>query len=141
MSLRVVAFLALMAANHAFGSNLGLRLGPPSFGTGGPNPISFQAFDAQLSYTFDNMIDTSLSITGLFVGHRSVFPSGAYMSLGGGVALSANGAGPAIYSAFGADIWCGWICFSSEYLQAVGFYKNIVISPYALRLGVSTWFK
>jgi hypothetical protein len=137
----IVAFALTGSVALAAPSNFALRVGPPSIGRGGPNPISLGLMDFQLAYMFSNTWETNLSVTGLFVGKRSTFSGGGYVTLGGGVALSGNGSGPAIYSAFGADLWCGWVCFSSEYIQAVGFYKSYVLSPYAVRIGVSKWFK
>ncbi len=115
------------------------RLGPPSVGQGGPNPITFSPLEFQLQYLSPTNLETNVSFTGLFVGKRHTFQNKVYVSAGGGLALSANGGGFGVYTAFGADFFCGdKICMSAEYIKALGIAGGI-ISPYAVRIGASLW--
>jgi hypothetical protein len=124
----------------AFASQFAVRFGPPSAGNGGPNPITMTPVDWQFSYVTDADTDFNLSLTGLFVGKRHNIVKGVYVELGGGLGISAIGGGPAVFSSFGFDLPCGWLCLSGEFIQAVGYDSGAFFSPYALRLGVSKWF-
>lgn len=124
----------------AMASGIALRVGPPGVGRGGTNPITLGPTDWQFEYISESLLETHLSVTGLFVGRRFPFSNGFYVSMGGGLPLSANGGGLGIYTSFGADFFCGYVCMSAEYQQALGLAGSHLISPYALRLGVSIWF-
>jgi hypothetical protein len=125
----------------AIAGPLTLRMGPPGVGTGGTNPVGIppSAQDLDISYVTKSGWETSLSVVpGLFLGKRLDF-KGPYMSLGGGVALSANGVGPGPYSAFGYDIGSGSFRFNIEYKQALGVTTSGIVAPYALRVGIA-WY-
>lgn len=131
------------SAPAATASNFTLRIGPPNLGTGGSNPVGLppSGLDYELGYTFQSGLEMNLAISpGLLVGYRNTLGPGVYTSFGGGILISANGVGPGVYAAFGADVWCGWVCFNIEYKQTAGITSGSMISPYALRIGVSTWF-
>lgn len=116
------------------------RLGPPSVGQGGPNPITFSPVEYQLQYLHSNNLEANASFTGLFLGKRHPFANGAYVSAGGGLVLSANGGGFGVYTAFGADFFCGTnVCMSAEYIKALGLASDGIVSPYAVRIGASLW--
>ncbi len=138
-------FLILLFFNTQtlFPFALGIRQGPPAVGQGGPNPISIppSLIDSQIYFATEKGFETQLSVTGLLFGHRTSMKWGGYISLGGGFVLDANGGGLGIYSGFGYDFWCGWggFCSTVEYLQAVGMSGGTILSPYAVRLGVTVW--
>lgn len=116
------------------------RLGPPSVGQGGPNPVTFSAVEYQLQYLHTNSLEANVSFTGFFLGKRHTFANQAYVSAGGGLALSANGSGFGVYTAFGADFFCGInLCMSAEYTKALGIVDSNIVSPYAVRIGASLW--
>lgn len=72
----------------------------------------------------------------MFYGVRSVFKGGFYLSMGGGLVINMHGIGPGIYSAFGYTS-CSFLCFNMEYKQALGIASSMIISPYAIRMGLS----
>lgn len=138
----LLAWAAALPSTAAAGG-LSIRFGPPSIGTGGANPVSIPpgVIDSQLGLVSKSGIEGSLSVTGLFVGYRHPFAWGGYVSLGGGLAIARLALAPAIYSAFGMDLLCGgWFCWSTEFIQAVGYGGAGLGHPYAFRTGVSTWF-
>ncbi len=131
----------LIFASTATAGIVNLRLGPPGVGTGGTNPLGIPpgATDIDVGYVTQSKWETSLSLVpGLFVGKRIDF-SGPYVSLGGGLAISANGQGPGPYSAFGYDFGKGSLRFNMEYKQSIGFTSTGIVSPYAVRLGIA-WY-
>ena len=128
---------------EAQGSAVSLVLGPPSVGKGGPNPISLppSGIDFGLTYVTDSNIETNLSITGFFFGKRYPSSWGGYVSLGAGLVISANGSGFGMYSNFGVDFSCGLFCFNAVYQSGLGIAPGSrIVSPYAIRVGVSKWF-
>lgn len=116
-----------------------VHVGPPAIGNGGPNPISIppvRVVEYELQYCTDAGTEWNLAQTpGILVGSRTVFASSYYVSLGGGMVISANGTGPGVYSSIGANF--DW--FNLEFKQAVGFDydANQLISPYAIRIGAT----
>lgn len=118
-----------------------VNFGPPGLGMGGPNPISLPPRITEIGFTYlsSSSIETRLAITGLHVGRRWMFKSGTYVTLGGGLVVSANGSGFGLSSAFGIDFRCGVVCYNAEYATALGITSSHIISPYAIRLGVSLW--
>lgn len=120
---------------------MNFRLGPPGVGTGGTNPVGLPpgASDLEFGYVTASKWETSASVVpGIFLGKRIDF-KGPYVSLGGGIAISANGVGPGPYSAFGYDFGSGPVRFNVEYKQAIGFTSGGIVNPYALRIGLA-WY-
>lgn len=136
----IVLTLTALITEPLQASGFAVRVGPPGIGRGGTNPITLGPTDWQFEYISDSLLETHLSVTGIFVGRRHPFSNGAYVSVGGGLPISANGTGLGVYSSFGVDLICGLVCFSAEYQQAVGISGSTIISPYAVRLGISSWF-
>lgn len=134
-----LAALCLTLATSAWAEGYAVRMGPPATGQGGPNPITFSPVEIQLQYVTDGWMEYQLSITGLTAGKRHRFSNGLYVSAGGGVIISGNGGGFGAYTAFGADLYCGTVCWSTEYMKAVAL-TSPVTSPSAIRTGVSAWF-
>lgn len=133
--------LSLLLPNISYAGIMNFRLGPPGVGTGGTNPVGLPpgAPDLELGYVTNSKWETSASIVpGIFLGKRIDF-KGPYVSLGGGIAISANGVGPGPYSAFGYDFGSGPVRFNVEYKQAIGFTSNGLVNPYALRIGIA-WY-
>ncbi|MCX6117965.1 MAG: hypothetical protein NT027_10515 [Proteobacteria bacterium] len=127
--------------SKALSAPISLRFGPPGVGTGGTNPVGIppSLADIEIGYVSANKWETNISaIPGLFIGKRIDF-KGPYMSLGGGLAISANGVGPGPYSAFGYDFGSGSFRFNAEYKQAIGLTSKGTINPYALRIGIA-WY-
>ncbi len=137
------ALWACLAPELCLAGGIALRLGPPGLGTGGPNPLSIPPAggDVALSYVTDKGVEYNASVISLSVARRTSIKSGFYLSLGGGVAISANGGGFGPYAGFGYEGGCGWIgCFTAEYQQALGVGLGPVVAPSALRMGIIRWF-
>lgn len=140
--------LSLFAAAAFFSTpvragGFGLRLGPPSVGSGGPNPLSIppSGGDLGLTYVTDKGTEFNASIISLSVARRTKVKAGFYMSLGGGLAISTNGVGFGPYAAFGYESACSWfVCLTAEYQQAVGMGLGSFVTPSALRIGAIKWF-
>lgn len=135
----VAALCLVLAPLSAFAEGYSVRIGPPATGQGGPNPVTFSPIELQLQYVSDTWTEFQLSITGLTAGKRHRFANGLYVSAGGGLIISGNGGGVGAYTAFGADISCGRVCWSTEYMQAISL-SNPMTNPSAIRTGVSVWF-
>jgi hypothetical protein len=141
LSTPILPWLAVFSGATANAGALSLRFGPPGVGTGGTNPVGLPPgpTDMELGYVTQSKWETSLSaVPGLFLGKRIDF-SGPYVSLGGGIAISANGVGPGPYSAFGYDLGSGAFRFNIEYKHAIGITQSGYVSPYALRIGIA-WY-
>ena len=145
-ALGLVLGLGLAAAGTAFAAGAGelsLRVGPPQVGSGGSNPLSLPPVNPteyELEYCTSNNFEMSLALTpGLLFGGRSRMASGVYVGAGGGLILDANGLGPGVYSALGYTHGL----FNIEMKQAIGYDtgKRKVLSPYALRMGISIFFR
>jgi hypothetical protein len=110
-------------------------------GNGGPNPISIPPTalaQYEFGYVTDLRSEWSVGIVpGLFYGIRTKDTKGPYFGFGGGLVIGANGTGPGVYTAFGANLFCGSVCFVVDYRQALAITGDNLISPYALRIGVS----
>lgn len=142
--LLILAFIvALLSANRAHASAIVVHVGPPSVGNGGSNPLSIppvSIVEYEFVYVTEKDTEYTLGIfPGSFYGARSTIAGGTYVGFGGGLVLSSNGGGPGIYSSIGTDLGSGAWKFNAELKQAIGFdfAKNIIISPYALRIGVT----
>ncbi len=122
-----------------------LRVGPPTLGNGGSNPISLSAVDWQYVYVSKDSHEINLSISpGFFYGKRYKLSQNFYFGMGPGLVLGANGSGLGGYTAFGFEPSCsksgGAWCFSGEFMQALGYTGEGLTAPSALRLGVSLWY-
>lgn len=135
--------LSILLSQTAMANGLLLRFGPPGVGRGGPNPVNLPPsfLDTELGYVTDQGFQTSVSVTGLLLGQRATAKWGGYVAIGGGLILSAQGGGPGVFSEFGVDFRCGLFCWSAAYTQALGIVGSGITSPYAVRIGVSTWFR
>jgi hypothetical protein len=142
--LRLVFLGFLCIPELLYAGGFALRFGPPSVGSGGPNPVSIPPAgrDMGLSYVTDKGTEYNLAITGFSVASRHKTKWGGYSSLGAGFAFSANGGGIGPYGAFGIELGCGgWVgCFSAEFTQALGLGFGELASPTALRVGIMKWF-
>ena len=125
-------------------AELSLLIGPPSVGTGGPNPVGIppSIIDYQVGWTSGKDTEWTLSIfPGFFYGKRFKGDFGTFGSLGGGLVTKAGaggGLGPGIYTAVG---WrtCGWVCFVAEYRKAFALVRSGFAQPYAVRIGVAIY--
>lgn len=137
----VALSLCLVSATPGYAAGYALRFGPPAVGRGGPNPVGIppSVVDAELSFVNRRGFQADVSVTGLFAGYRAQKPWGGYVTVGGGVVIDANGAGPGLMTAFGMDLGCGHVCFSMEYERAFGVGGRHTLLPYAVRLGVILW--
>jgi hypothetical protein len=141
---QIIIFLTLFSLSFTAPSlyaQYTLHVGPVSIGSGGPNPISIPPINP-LEYEFvwlrPGNQEVSLSISpGVFYGKRLKFSYGTYFSMGGGLVFDLNGLGPGIYSAFGYDGCGSYFCFNIEYKKALGITLKNIISPYAVRIGVT----
>ncbi len=142
----ILALIGLAASlaptQQARASAIIVKMGPASLGTGGSNPLGIppSATDLALTYVTDGEFEFNLGLPGLLFGQRYTRNWGGYIAVGGGVAISANGAGPAAYSAFGLDTGGSTYKFNIEYQQTIGVTSKSLISPYAVRIGAGIWF-
>src|SRR5690606_18738505 len=128
-------------AAHA--SVLGVLMGPAGLGGGGSNPLGIPpgADDLMVTYVTDKKSEWTVSIApGIFYGTRQEFQR-LYASIGGGLAINRNGAGPGMVSAFGFNLGDSWM-FNGEYRQAIGynFSSSSLINVYSLRIGAAVRF-
>ena len=136
-----VCISLLISASNCFAGVLTARFGPAAVGNGGSNPLGIPPgpSDMELAWISDSNWETSLSIVpGLLIGKRHHMGH-YYVSLGGGIIVSANGAGVGPYSAFGWESDGTWR-YSFEFKQSLGFTSHGMISPYALRAGIGYGF-
>lgn len=138
-----VTWIAFAVATSASAKEalLTVHVGPPALGNGGPNPVSIPPINPtewEVIWLTESDIEWNFAVTpGLMAGKRAELPYGMYVGMGGGLVLDANGAGPGIYSSFGINTG-HQIRFNAEVKQAVGYaFGSGLISPYAIRLGVS----
>lgn len=121
-------------------ADLLVHIGPPSRGGGGPNPLSIppiNPIDYEFVWISDAQTEWSIGIfPGILYGKRIKAKGGSYLSIGGGMVLSNYAVSPGIYTAFGYDT-CTFLCFNFEYKQALGFTNKYIVSPYAIRIGVT----
>jgi hypothetical protein len=146
---QVTAGLLLFLATffHALplqASTLYFRVGPPSVGNGGSNPMSIPPINPvewEFSYLSPSDFESNISLTpGLLFGQRGSLTSGMYVSLGGGLIIDANGAGIGPYASIGWES-SGTVKFNAEFKQAAGLASRVgLICPYALRIGVGFEF-
>jgi|GEM_PF-2476050 len=146
---RIIVLLALLTfffgasgrgASEAQAARFGLFVGPAGFGSGDANPITF-ASPAEYEFQFasDGGLEIRAALIGLTLGYRMRADWGGYASVGGGVLIDANGFGAGPAAALGYDFFCMVLCGSAEYVQMLGVGSRGLMSPYALRLGVSLW--
>lgn len=139
----LVGLLLVAGAAPALATEITAHVGPPSVGAGGANPVSVpptNPLEWEFEYVTDKDYEFNLAATpGLLFGARSENSNGVYVSFGGGLVISSNGAGPGVYSSFGYNSGGKTYKFNAEVKQAVGFNfsTNALISPYALRLGMT----
>ena len=133
----------LCSHSKAYSWGMALRFGPPAIGRGGANPVSIppQVIDTQVAIASNSGFEGNFSVTGLYLGQRYTSQWGGYVTLGGGLVISSNGVGPGAYTAFGMDWGCPTLCFSMEYLRALGIGAQGLVQPYAFRIGAALWFK
>lgn len=129
---------ALLVGTPAMAGTLTVHIGPPSVGTGGTNPTSIPPFDPleyEVEWITKGGFESNIAITpGILFGARSRMEH-LYVGFGGGLVISANGTGPGCYTSFGVNA----AHFNAEIKQAIGwdFGANQMVSPYAIRLGMS----
>jgi hypothetical protein len=141
MLLFLSAITFLLKAETAYAGLWMIRLGPPSVGTGGSNPLGIPpgAADIELSHISSSNWETSISVVpGLLLGKRQDFGNW-YVTMGGGLVINANGVGLGPYSAFGWES-DGSFRYGIEYKQALGLTRDGLISPYAIRAGLGYVF-
>ena len=137
----LVATALCLSSPIAQAGGYALRFGPPGVGRGGPNPVGLPptTLDGEISFATRSGFESNLSVTGVLLGYRAQTKWGGYVSTGGGMVLDANGAGPGLYSSFGMDVWCAWVCMSMEYQRGFGVSGKHTVLPYAVRLGAILW--
>lgn len=138
----IFAILLLAIAPKLLASEVQLKLGPASVGNGGTNPLGIPpgATDIDITYLTESDLHIAVSVSpGISIGQ--LFRHGSLFGvLGGGLAISVNGAALALFSAV------GWqrsfhedFSYLIEYRSAIGAGAYI-ITPYALRMGVGYEF-
>ena len=135
-TLIVVATLA--TATQVSAGTLTLRLGPPSVGQGGANPLGIPpgSTDMEFAWITESQWETSFSVSpGFLIGKRHKW-EGLYVGIGGGLIITSNGVGIGPYSSFGWESSGSFLRYGIEYKQALGFASSGLVSPYALRAGL-----
>ena len=132
----------LSTAKEAQAFGLYLKLGPASLGNGGSNPLGIppNVPDVELSLITDSDWEFSLGVPAIGAGQNFLITDVFYFGMGGGLVVDANGVGPGVYTAFGAEIGSETFRLLVEYKQAVAIATSGLLSPYALRLGAGVWF-
>lgn len=134
-------FLLVLVSSNTVLADITLHVGPVAGGAGGPNPISIPPTNfSEYEIVWVTKADSEYTlgvIPGIFYGKR-FRSSYAYVSAGGGLVIGFNGIGPGIYTAYGIDLCSVSFCFNLEYKRALGFTSKSLLSPYALRVGL-TW--
>lgn len=134
----LLGLVLLFRPGEVTGTEVGLRLGPAAVGNGGSNPVSIppsNPIDYEFYLVGDSQWVLDLSVSpGLFYGWRTKLGKDLYASMGPGLAINANGAGPGVFGAIGYMFTCESFCFGIEVKQALGITSGGLISPYAMRL-------
>jgi hypothetical protein len=114
-------------------------LGPPGYGAGDPNPITFQnPIEYEFQGVFWNTMEFRGSGLGAFAGYRATSVYRAYVSAGLGITYTSPGIGGNIYFALGHDIFCKKVCVTAEIMNALGVAKGGYFSGlYRLQIGLS----
>jgi hypothetical protein len=135
LSLICLAAVGAMGATTANAGTMYVKIGPPSTGNGGANPLGIppSVIDMEFSYLTDSKWETSLGICpGLTLGKRQQ-SGGFYLGYGGGLIINSNGSGLGPYTSFGWESSSKYK-FGAEYKQAIGATSAGMIFPYAVRL-------
>lgn len=139
-SLLLVELLSI--SQQSFAGTLTLRLGPPSVGQGGANPLGLPPGPADMEFAWitESQWETSFSVSpGLLIGKRHKW-GGLYTGIGGGIIISSNGVGLGPYTSFGWESSGSFLRYGIEYKQALGMVSSGLISPYAVRAGLGIVF-
>ena len=127
-----------MQASPAAASSVAMLLGPASAGNGGSNPIGIPPSlgDIAIKYISSGNYETTVSVVpGLLFGKRFQ-ERNFYVSTGGGLLISASGAGIGLYTSFGFVSGTGaGVHFNAEYTQSLGINGKGWTAPGAGRLG------
>lgn len=139
---KILASLVMLSSflidSQTFAGTLTLRLGPPSVGQGGANPLGLPPgpTDMEFAWISESQWETSFSVSpGLLIGKRHKW-GGLYVGIGGGIVISSNGVGLGPYSSFGWESSGSFLRYGIEYKQALGFASSGLVSPYAVRAGL-----
>ena len=139
-----VTLILLSSSRPSYSTGMTLNVGPLSGGQGGSNPLSIPPLnfaEYQFIYTTSQNSEFVVGvIPGIFYGIRSSEKSPVYVSVGGGLVIDLNGVGVGIMSSVGANLFCAKVCFNMEYRQALAPSSGTLLSPYALRIGASTFW-
>jgi hypothetical protein len=136
------AIFSLWTTSAAAGS-LTVHLGPPGLGNGGSNPVSIppiNPLDYEVTYLTDSNYEWNIALSpGLTFGKRETLATEIYASIGAGLILDFNGAGPGVYSSVGWNAGTDNqpVRFNLEFKQALAIASGRIISPYAFRIGAT----
>lgn len=131
-------------SSPSYSNGMTLNVGPLSGGQGGSNPLSIPPLnfaEYQFIYTTSQNSEFVVGIIpGVFYGIRSSEKGPFYASVGGGLVIDMNGVGVGVMSSAGANLFCSKVCLNVEYRHALAPSKGTLLSPYALRIGASTFW-
>lgn len=134
-----LALMAMMSSSKtALAGTFTLRLGPPSVGQGGANPLGIPpgSTDMEFAWITESQWETSFSVSpGFLIGKRHKW-DGLYVGIGGGLIISSNGVGLGPYTSFGWESSGSFLKYGIEYKQALGMASSGLVSPYAVRAGL-----
>ena len=134
----LVLALSFLPSSLAEASSVAMLLGPASAGNGGSNPVGIPPSlgDVAIKYLSSGNYETTVSIVpGLLFGKRFQ-DRHMYVSTGGGLLISASGAGVGVYTSFGFVSGTGsGVHFNAEYTQSLGINGKGWTAPGAGRIG------
>jgi hypothetical protein len=141
----IITFTALISATSAVALSsprVSVLVGPPAYGAGDPNPVTFQN---PIEYEFQTLIFENYEIRasglGAFVGYRATTSSRSYVSAGLGISFTVPGVGGSLYFGVGHDLFCLWICATADIFNALGVGKlGYITGLYRFQFGVSKNF-
>ncbi len=116
--------------------------GPPAFGSGASNGPTFSFIDYQMNFTTQAGTEFVVSyLPGILIGHRFSYAQ-FYLSLGGGLIVSASNVALGANSAFGYRSGTGpGFHFISEYRHAAGVgNKRRYFANKVIRIGLQYEF-
>lgn len=145
----LLCIMALPSYGFAQKYAASVRLGPPSVGNGGSNPVNIpptNVLDYELILETPEHWQYRLGVFPHALAAGKVFKQkyGFYTAIGASIVLSATGYGPGIYSSFGwrSPAFLDRLTFDADYTQDLGITVDDfkVTAPFALRIGLTCIF-
>jgi hypothetical protein len=139
--MRFFILMCLLSSN-LFAHGLFLKMGPPSLGNGGPNPLGIppKPIDMELTYVHQDF-EMSVGVPALSLGWKILQSEwGGSIAAGPALVLSAHAGGIGAYSSFAYTSSKEGLAFIAEYKNYLGISSEGLIMPYSLRIGLGYVF-